>query len=188
MLAPTASESVSLSGSLDGTREPKSKIEFVAQKLAPYREQIAELQKTMRPWREFFTVRVPQESGEALIKKIQSNLTLYQTNYVAVSLCLTLLLLLRSPTALIAFSLLAVVWSFFLTKNDDITWKPVVFGTELSKQQRVFLMYAVSAVVFFLFALDILFSVVGLSLLIALVHAAVSQGQPQQVDPAMDQI
>ena len=179
MLAPSApttysGESVSLSGSMDGTREPKSKLEYVAQKLGPYREQFVELQKSVRPWREFFVFRIPSESGESLVRKIQTNLAVYQSNYVVVSLGITLLLLLRSPSSLIAFSLLAVAWSLFWTKNDDVTWKPVLFGTELSKQQRLYVMYGISAVVFFLFALDILFSVLGVSALTIILHATLN--------------
>ncbi len=183
MLAPTVTataESVNLSGELDGTREPKSKLEFIVQKLGPYKETLAELQKSVRPWKEFFLVRIPSESGDTLMKKIQANLVLYQGNYVLVSLMITLLLLLRSPSSLIAFSVLGVAWSLFWTKNDDVTWKPVVFGTELSKQQRIYVMYGISAVVFFMFALDILFSVFGISLLFALVHAVLNPGRSSE--------
>ena len=161
---------------MDGAKEPKNRIEFLLRQLGPYRDTYAHLAKGQRSWFQFFQKPTELGSAEVVMKRVQTNLNYFQANYVLLVLLLLLFYLVRAPTTLAVFAILGAVWVWFLGKNEDVTWRPVVNGVELSKQQRYWIMLGVSAVLFIYFALDIAFSVIGVGVLVVGVHAVLNPG------------
>ena len=169
-----------ISGSLDGQKEPKNKLESILNLLGPYRERSQAVLKSVRSWGSFFAIGKLPESADVAGKRAARNLSYFQANYTVLVFILLIFFLLRSPLSLLALGLLGAGWMWFFSKNDDITWKPVVWGTELNKTQRLWAMAGLSAVVFLMFALDIIFTVAGVGGLVVGIHAILNPGAGEE--------
>ena len=174
---PTTLGNVDLGGqSMDGSKEPKTRIEFILKQLGPYRDTYAQLAKGQRSWLQFFQKPTELGSADVVMKRVQNNLSYFQANYAMIVLLLLLFYLVRAPTTLAVFAVLGAMWVWFVAKNEDVTWRPVVNGVELSKQQRYWIMLGISAILFIYFALDIAFSVIGVGVLVVGIHAVLNPG------------
>jgi PRA1 family protein len=166
----SSSNPPSIGGQMDGEREPRNKLEFVMNKVSPYKESLS---KQIKPWKEFGYIGIPDFNNpnqirlDIMVKKVQY----FQGNYLLIMLILLSVNLLRNFHALIAFTVLGAVWSYFSVKNEDITWKPMINGKEINKQQRTYIVWGLTIMVFIWFGLDILFSVLGIGAVFVGVHA-----------------
>mmetsp|Transcript_26295 Transcript_26295/g.55960 ORF Transcript_26295/g.55960 Transcript_26295/m.55960 type:complete len:231 (+) Transcript_26295:36-728(+) len=100
----------------------------------------------LKPWKEFMLPISNPGQGETCTRLTQ-NVTTYRTNYLVIFFLVAVLMILRSPSSVACIGIMAVVWVWFLKKNEDTEWKPVVAGIEMGPTMRTIAMTLVTALV-----------------------------------------
>lgn len=126
---------------------------------------------TLRPWRDFaLPLARPTDAGEAC-SHAQRNLSYFQTNYALIFAIYMGINLLLTPHSLLTLLLLAVLWAWFLRKNEDPNWEVNVGGVSLGASQRWFLLAGLSLLLVFIICGTIIFSSLTMFAIAALAHA-----------------
>lgn len=134
------------------------------------------LTQHLQPWRVFATLRVP-EPGVDWPEHIQGNLRHFQSNYLLLIAVFFVLMFISHPRRLIFAILVLAAWGAFLHfRGLDPDWRPQVCGVELHAVHRAALMTIVSVGGLFAVAGEALVSVVGVSVLLTMLHAALHPG------------
>ncbi len=184
---PPVMSTGSIKGAMDGVRIPANQFEMVKAVVVSQLGKYASVTKTVRPWREFVIVSKPPTSADVILKKIQTNVIYYQSNYLMLMAVFLLFSVLTSPSCLFLFALLGAGWGFLLKKNEDPTYVLVVAGVPLGKQQRMIAAALVSAILVLVFAGSIIMSVLGMSAVAVGAHAILNDStapeQLQNEDP-----
>jgi len=103
------------------------------------------LQKA-QPWRSFFLpLSVPTAADGC--SRLTANIYNFQTNYAILFVLQLGFAILFQPSALITIFITVTVWVFFLKKNEDPDWKPVIGDVQLGSMQRWLLLGSVTAIV-----------------------------------------
>merc|ERR1712232_623404 len=144
-----------LADATEAARAMKELFDKIGAMLSPH---LLPVLDRLRPWNEFFIFEVP-DGGLALQGHIEENLSYFQANYLLAAAVVFFIAILVHPPWLVAVVVTFVAWvSYVLQGGLDPTWKPVVWGVELMSSHRLILMYVGS--------LDLLFLVVGETLLV----------------------
>merc|ERR1712151_583532 len=81
--------------------------------------------------------------------------------------------ILLQPSALITLIMTAVVWMFFLKKNDDPEWKPEVGGVALGPTQRILALSALTLLVLLIMTGSTIFNSMLMFVVFVFVHGVV---------------
>lgn len=151
--------------------------------------------QNVRPWTTFFNMSYFKSppSLQKLTQRIVRNIVYFQSNYIIVSLVLTLYCLLTTPILLIAVCCSLTFCYIVSTRNPDQKLK--VCGHELTLPQQYALVAGCSLPIFIWSgAGSAVFWVLGASIFFSTVHAAffnISAVQPQgeeQFDSILEQV
>lgn len=157
--------------------------------LAPVKERAGKFLQTAQPWREFLLPLSLPTAADGCAR-MTTNAYNYQTNYAILFVGQLLLTIVLQPSALMSIVILAVVWVFFLKKNDDPDWHPEVGGVKLGPVQRWLALAAVTVLVLLFMAgsaiSDAIFFFVLLAFAHSIFHGASAKGvaTAQDIDPA----
>lgn len=157
--------------------------------LAPVKERAGKFLQTAQPWREFL-LPLSLPSAADGCARMTTNAYNYQTNYAILFVCQLLLTVILQPSALMSIVILAVVWVFFLKKNDDPDWHPEVGGVKLGPVQRWLALAAVTVLVLLFMAGSAISDAIFFFVLLAFAHSifhgasAKGVGVAQDIDPA----
>ncbi|RWR88879.1 Prenylated rab acceptor PRA1 [Cinnamomum micranthum f. kanehirae] len=157
MASHTAYDFISSPSSTPST----SRTEFISRAKEKGRSIIA----TRRPWRELADLSAfssPHSFAEARTR-INSNLSYYRVNYALIVLLIVFLSLLWHPISMIVFLVVFVAWFFLYFFRDD----PIVIFHRVVDDRVVLVVLGVVTI------LALVFTHVGLNLLISLIIAAV---------------
>jgi hypothetical protein len=168
---PPVMNTGSIKGSLDGARVPANQFEMVKSIVISQVSKYSSITKSVRPWKEFVIVSKPPTSGDLILKKIQTNVVYYQSNYLVLMIGFLIFSVLTSPSCLFLFALLGAGWAFLIKKNEDPTYMLVIAGVPLGKQQRMIAASLVSGILILVFAGSIIMSVLGMSAVAVAAHA-----------------
>jgi len=137
--------------------------------LQPVKERAGRFLSNAQPWRDFFIPLAVPSSSDAC-SRLTANIYHFQTNYAILFVVGLVLAIVLQPSALFSVVATVVAWMFFLKKNDDPEWSPVVGGVALGPVQRWLLMCAITAIVLLFVAGPTIFNAAILYLLGALTH------------------
>lgn len=130
-------------GNVGGVVESMANV-AVPTSLQPVKEQAGKFLQKAAPWRQFFwPFSVPE--GKDGCSRITGNLYHFQTNYAILFVLQLVVSLVLQPSALISICVICIVWVFFLKKNDDPDWAPVIGGMQLGPMQRWLLLAAITS-------------------------------------------
>jgi len=153
--------------------------------LAPVKEKAGKFLQKAQPWREFLLPLSLPTAAEGC-SRMTANVYNFQTNYAILFVVQLLLTILLQPSALLSIVILAVVWVFFLKKNDDPDWHPEIGGVKLGPVQRWLALAAVTVIVLLFMAgsaiSDAIFLFVALAFVHSVVHDPVAKGVPGAAD------
>ena len=176
-----------IKGAMDGVRVPANQFEMVKAVVVSQLGKYSSVTKTVRPWKEFIIVAKPPTSADVIMKKIQTNVVYYQSNYLVLMTVFLLLSVLTSPACLLLFGLLGAGWGYLLKKNEDPTYMLVTAGVPLGKQQRMITAALVSGILILIFAGSIIMSVLGMSAVAVGAHALLNDSPaPEQLQNEVD--
>ena len=168
---------------MDGVRVPANQIEMVKLLVVGQLSKYQYVTKTVRPWREFVVVAKPPTSADVILKKIQTNVNYYQSNYIMLVSVFLLLSILTSPSCLVLFAVLAVGWGFMIKKNEDPNYMLVVAGVPLGKPQRTIAASVLTGILILIFAGSLILSVLGMSAVGVAGHAILNNSNaPTQLE------
>lgn len=185
---PTVKSTGTINGAMDGIRIPANQLEVVKDVVVAQLGKYSHLVKTVRPWREFIIVSKPPTSADIILKKIQMNLTYYQSNYLTLVTAFLLFSLLTSPSVLFLFAIIGGAWGYLLKKNEDPNYMLVVAGIPLAKTQRTMAAAMLSGILILLFAGSIILSVLAISAIAVGAHAALNDANvPTQLENGVDE-
>lgn len=171
-----------LSGAMDGVRVPANQFEMVKSVVVSHLGKYSNVTKSVRPWKEFLIISKPPTTGDVIVKKIQTNVVYYQSNYLMLMTIFMLFSLLTSPSCLFLFALLGAGWAFLLKKNEDPSYMLVIAGVPLGKQQRMIGAALVSSILILIFAGSLIMYVFGMSALAVGAHAVLNDSTaPEQL-------
>ena len=178
----------SVGGAMDGVRVPANQFEMVKAVVVGQLSRYSSVTKTVRPWKEFVVVAKPPTSGDVIVKKIQTNVRYYQSNYLLLVTVFLLLSILTTPSCLVLFAVLAAGWGFLLKKNEDPNYMLVLAGIPLGKPQRTILASVVSGILILIFAGSLILSVLALSAVAVSAHAVLNNSNaPSQLENEVDE-
>ena len=184
---PAVMTTGTIKGAMDGVRVPANQFEMVKTIVVTQISKYSSITKSVRPWKEFVIVSKPPTSGDMILKKVQTNVVYYQSNYLVLMTAFFLFSVLTSPSCLFLFALLGAGWAFLLKKNEDPTYMLVIAGVPLGKQQRMIGAALVSAILILIFAGSIIMSVLGLSAVAVGAHALLNDSTaPEQLQNEAD--
>jgi len=154
--------------------------------LQPVKEQAGRFLQKAQPWKEFLLpLSVPSASDGC--SRLTANIYNFQTNYAILFVVQLVLAIVLQPSALICVVLTVIVWIFFLKKNDDPDWAPVVGGVPLGPMQRWLLMLACTAIVLLFVAGSAIFNSALLYVMCAFAHGVIhdpsAKGIPGSSNP-----
>jgi hypothetical protein len=135
-------------------------------------EKAAAFLQKAQPWRQFIWPLSIPTAAEGC-SRMTANLYCFQTNYAILFIVQLVLAILWQPSALITLVMTAVVWTFFLKKNDDPDWKPVIGGSELGPMQRWLALAGITAMVLFIMAGSTIFNAAIMFVMMAFAHGVV---------------
>ena len=164
-----------LGGPMDGHRERTAQ-EILSETMIPAKAYATAIYRSAKPLSVFLSFSAPPTSPESLSHRIQSNIKTYAGNYILIAACLCCVFLLRTPTALFPLIGLGATWVWFVGKNEDPNWQPLLAGYALDKNSRKTALMAVTFVVLLMFALDTAIYTAFVCSAIIAVHAAVNPG------------
>jgi hypothetical protein len=168
---PVVQSTGTLGGAMDGIRVPANQFEYVKGVVIAQVGKYGNVVKTVRPWKEFIVVSKPPTTADVIIKKIQTNVTYYQSNYLILVSGFLMLSLLTSPSCLLLFAVLGAGWGFLLKLNEDPNYVLVVAGVPLGKNQRMIAASLLTGILVLIFAGSIILSVLGMSAVAVAGHA-----------------
>ena len=176
-----------IKGAMDGVRVPANQFELVKSVVVSQLGKYSSVTKTVRPWKEFIIVSKPPTSADVIMKKIQTNVVYYQSNYLMLMTVFLLFSVLTSPSCLFLFGILGAGWAYLLKKNEDPTYMLVVAGVPLGKQQRMIGAALISGIMILIFAGSIIMSVLGMSAVAVGAHALLNDSSaPEQLQNEVD--
>lgn len=140
--------------------------------LQPVTERAGKFVNKAQPWREFFLPLSPPTAADGF-SRLTANLYNFQTNYAILFVGSLVVNVLLQPSALISISIAIVMWVFFLKKNEDPEWKPMVGGMELGPVQRWITMASVTGVFLLFMVGNTIFNTVLMYALFGFVHGIV---------------
>ncbi len=177
------------SGAMDGVRVPASQVEAIKMLAMAQWNKYSYVTKSVRSWKEFVIVSKPASAtADLLMKKVMTNVTYFQYNYLLLISVFMLFSLLTSPTCIFLFAGLGAGWVAFMRKNEDPSWNPVVAGIPLAKAQRSVGMSILSGFAVLIFAGSLILSVLGMSALVVVVHAVLNNSSaPNQLESAPEE-
>mmetsp|Transcript_56134 Transcript_56134/g.112524 ORF Transcript_56134/g.112524 Transcript_56134/m.112524 type:complete len:274 (+) Transcript_56134:65-886(+) len=154
--------------------------------LQPVKEQAGRFLQKAQPWKDFLLpLSVPAASDGC--SRLTANIYSFQTNYAILFVIQLVLAIVLQPSALISVVVTVIVWIFFLKKNDDPEWAPVVGGMPLGPMQRWLLMTALTVIILLFFAGSAIFNAALMYLLCAFAHGIVhdpsAKGIPASENP-----
>lgn len=168
---------------MDGVRVPANQFEVVKAMVVGQLGRYSGVTKTVRPWREFVVVSKPPTSGDIIMKKIQTNVHYYQSNYIVLVTIFLLISILTTPSCLVLFAILGLGWGVLLKKNQDPEYMLVLAGVPLGKTQRTIGASIISGILILIFAGSLILSVLGLSAVAVAAHAVLNNSNaPSQLE------
>lgn len=180
---PQVTATGSVGGAMDGQRVPANQFELVKMVIVSQLSKYSGVTKSVRPWGEFLVVAVPPTQADIIMKKLQTNVTYYQSNYVMLMSVFLIFSVLTSPSCLFLFAILGAAWAWLLSKNEDPQYMLVIAGIPLGKQQRMIAASVVSGLLILIFAGSLILSVLGLSALGVGAHALLNNATvPERLD------
>ena len=181
---PTVTSAGNIKGAMDGVRVPANQFEMVKTLVMSQLGQYSGVTRSVRPWREFIVVNKPPTSAEQILKKIQTNVAYYRSNYIMLVVIFLLFSLLTTPSVLFLFALIGAGWGFLLKKNEDPDYVLVVAGIPLAKQQRTIGASILTGILILIFAGSLILSVLGMSAAAVGAHALLNDASvPTQLEP-----
>merc|ERR1712039_509123 len=115
-----------------------------------------------------FPVSIP--SASECCTRLTANTYTFQTNYAILFVLQLVLAIVFQPSALITIIMTVVVWIFFLKKNDDPDWAPIVGGVQLGPMQRWLCMLAATAIILLFVVGGVVFNTAMLFCVFIFVH------------------
>jgi hypothetical protein len=177
--------SAPLGGMMNGKKD-LTPAEQVKRALEVIKPRVLALAAQLRPWQEVLSIKKPDV--DTLKVKIPANLVYFQANYCALGLSCITLSVFTSTSAIFLLGLLALFWTWFLSRNEDPDWVVVVANMPLQPKQRLAAAATVSVTLLLVFLGGVMLSAVGFASFLATVHAAVSShDQYTEVNP-LDEI
>lgn len=140
--------------------------------LQPVKESASKFLNRAQPWREFL-LPLSLPSAADGCSRLTANLYNFQTNYAILFVVSLVMSLLLQPSALMSIIITVVVWVFFMKKNQDTEWKPMVGGVELGPVQRWIAMAGATAVFLLFMAGSTIFNTALTYVFFAFVHGTV---------------
>ena len=170
-------------GAMDGQRVPANQFELVKMVVAAQLGKYANVTRSARPWGEFLVIAAPPTQADVIMKKLQTNVAYYQSNYLMLMTVFLLFSVLTSPSCLFLFALLGAGWAWLLSKNEDPQYVLVIAGIPLAKQQRLIAASVLSGLLILIFAGSLILSVLGLSAMAVGAHALLNNATvPERLD------
>ncbi|CAE7740322.1 Rabac1 [Symbiodinium pilosum] len=159
-------------------RDATQMVNLVEVSIAPYTS-------LLRPWREFFTIELPDlDSDPDFLQRIVRNIAYFQANYLMIGSVMFAVAVYRHTSWLLAILLLAGFWAAYIARGGfDPHWKPVVFGTEITASHRLALLYAGSLSLIFLVFGQALLVLLGILGTLTATHALCHAGPPKPAAP-----
>lgn len=154
---------------MDGQKVPLSKVEDIKQALEPYTQKYGHYLTKMRPWREFFHFTKPDGDVKA---RLEANLSHFQINYALLFVSLMVTSIVMDPHSVIVICVLALLWMWFLKKNDDPNWEVVVGGIPLGKTHRWMALCGISMLAFLVTAGNLIFSTCFFCAILVVAHGS----------------
>ena len=180
---PAVTSTGNIKGAMDGIRIPANQFEMLKGVVVSQLGQYATVTKLVRPWREFLIVNKPPTSADVILRKIQTNVSYYRSNYIVLVMIFLLISLLTTPSVLFLFALIGSGWAYLLKKNQDPEYVMIVAGIPLAKQQRTIAASALTGLLILIFAGSLILSVLGMSAAAVGAHALVNDANvPSQLD------
>jgi hypothetical protein len=180
---PTVKSTGTINGAMDGIRVPANQLELVKGVIISQLGKYSYVTKSVRPWREFLVLNKPPSAGDIIIRKIQTNVVYYQSNYLMLVTAFLLFSVLTSPSALLLIAIIGAGWGFLLKKNEDPNYMLVVAGIPLAKTQRTIAAAILSGILILIFAGSLILSVLGISAVAVGAHAALNDANvPSQLE------
>lgn len=175
---PVVQSTGNIGGAMDGVRVPANQFELVKGIVVSQVNKYSNITKTVRPWKEFIILSKPPTSADVIIKKIQSNVTYYQSNYLMLVSGFMMLSLLTTPSVLVLFGIIGAGWAYLLKLNEDPNYMLVVAGVPLGKTQRMIAASLITGILILIFAGSLILSVLGMSAVGIACHAVVNDPPP----------
>mmetsp|Transcript_46350 Transcript_46350/g.91893 ORF Transcript_46350/g.91893 Transcript_46350/m.91893 type:complete len:264 (-) Transcript_46350:290-1081(-) len=167
--AAVAGSKVSVTQSLVAGALESATAAAVPTSMQPVKERAGRLLSNAQPWRDFFIpLSVPSSSHAC--SRLMANIYHFQTNYAILFVVGLVSAIVLEPSALVSVVVTVVAWMFFLKKNDDPEWSPVVGGVALGPVQRWLLMSAITAIFILFMAGGTVFNAAIFYLLCAIAH------------------
>jgi len=157
-------------GALDGEIELGS-MGKAKKKMEELKPKVQALLAQLRPWSELGAISKPQ-TGDDVSARIFKNVHYFQANYIVVGAGLMIAYVLTSASALMIIGLLSIFWAWFLQKNEDENWQPVVMNIPLQAKQRLVIATFASVLLLLAFVGGLLLSALGLHGLVCTAHAS----------------
>jgi len=179
---PVVQSTGTIGGSMDGVRVPANQFELVKGIVVSQVNKYSNITKTVRPWREFIVIARPPTSADIIIKKIQTNVTYYQSNYLMLVSGFMMLSLLTTPSCIVLFGLLGAGWAYLLKLNEDPNYMLVVAGVPLGKNQRMIAASLLTGILILIFAGSLILSVLGMSAVGVACHAVLNDPPTSQIE------
>lgn len=177
--------SAPLGGVMNGKKD-LTPAEQVKRAMEVVKPRVLALVAQLRPWQEVLAIKKPDI--DTLKVKIPANLVYFQANYCALGLACITGAVFTSSTAIFLLGLLALFWTWFLSRNEDPDWVVVVANMPLQPKQRLAAAATVSVTLLLVFLGGVMLSAVGFASFLSTVHAALSaHDQYQEVSP-LDEI
>jgi len=130
------------------------------------------------PWMQFLRMQMP-ESEDEVKRRLEQNLLHLWSNYLLILLIFLVVMLFSHPWRLAYTVILLASWAVYARIGAlDPTWRPVVHGIELASSHRLMLMSASSVCFIFFVCGDLVLMLIGVSALLAFVHAALHPVNP----------
>lgn len=179
---PPVTSTGNIKGAMDGIRIPANQFEALKTIVMAQLGQYSGVTKSVRPWREFIIVSKPPTSADQILKKIQTNVTYYRSNYIMLVVIFLLVSLLTSPSVLFLFALIGAGWAYLLKKSEDPEYVMIVAGIPLAKQQRTIAATVLTGLLILIFAGSLILSVLGMSAAAVGAHALVNDSSAVSLD------
>lgn len=150
--------------------------------LQPVKETAGKFLQKAQPWRQFLWPFSIPDAKEGC-SRITANIYNFQTNYAILFVMQLVVSIVMQPSALICIGIICIVWVFFLKKNDDPDWAPVVGGMQLGPTQRWLALAAITALLLLFVAGSTIFNASLFYVLCAFGHG-VLHIPPEMSNPA----
>lgn len=173
-------------GGLMNGKKDLTPAEQVKRAMEIVKPRVLSLVAQLRPWQEVLAIKKPDV--DTLKVKIPANLAYFQANYCALGLACITGSVMTSASAIFLLGLLALFWTWFLSRNEDPDWIVVVANMPLQPKQRLAAAATVSVTLLLVFLGGVMLSAIGFASFLSTVHAAVSaHDQYTEVSP-LDEI